>query len=123
MNRKVKKIRDALGLSQVEFGRKIGRSLASVQGYEAGREISPPAQKAIVQLAQEGGLGDLCDDFLAEREEIAPGLPIVGRPDTRTAHLHDLLDAVLASGQDEPIRAVRAVLETFARQVRANKRR
>jgi hypothetical protein len=78
-------------------------------------------QKAIVDLAQQAGLGDLVDDFLAEREELAPGLPIVGRPDARASRFHDLLDEVLSSGQGEPIRAVRAVLETFARQVRPRK--
>ena len=116
MGRNVKQIREALRLNQVEFGRRIGRSLASIQGYEAGREISPPAQKAIVELAQQAGLGDLVDDFLSEREEIAPGLPIVGRPDARIARLHDMLDQVLAGGDHAAIRAVRAVIEMFARR-------
>jgi len=112
----IKKIREALGISQAEFGRRIGKSMQSIQAYERGTRISPPAQKAIVELAQQAGLGDLVDDFLAEREEIAPGLPIVGRPDARTARLHDMLDQVLAGGDQAAVRAVRAVIETFARR-------
>jgi transcriptional regulator with XRE-family HTH domain len=116
MSRSVKKIRGALGLSQAQFGQRIGRSWQSVQGYERGARISPPALKAIVDLAQQAGLGDLVDDFLAEREELAPGLPIVGRPEGRIARLHDMLDQVLAGGDQAAIRAVRAVIETFARR-------
>jgi transcriptional regulator with XRE-family HTH domain len=121
MSRSLKKIREHLGLNQEQFAARVGRSSARIKQYEAGARISPPVQKAIVELAQQAGLGDLVDDFLAEREELAPGLPIVGRPDARASRFHDLLDEVLSSGQGEPIRAVRAVLETFARQVRPRK--
>lgn len=117
----LKKIRVALGLSQEQLALRVGRSYARIRQYEAGSRISPSVQKAIVELVEQAGLGDLIDDFLAEREEIAPGLPIVARPDAKTARLHDLLDEILASGHVESIRAVRAVLETFARQVRPRK--
>jgi hypothetical protein len=45
----------------------------------------------------------------------------VGRPDVKTARLHDLLDEVLGSRNDEAIRAVTANLQAFARYVRARK--
>jgi len=94
--------------------------MQSVQSYERGAHASPAVRKAIVELAESAGLGDLVDDFLSEREEaeIAPGLPIVGRPSVKTARLHDLLDEVLASDDDEAIRAVRTNLQAFARHVR-----
>ena len=124
MNRNLRKIREALRLSQTEFGRRIGRSLPSIQAYEAGKQISPPAEKAIIKLAQQAGLGDLVDDFLADREEaeLAPGLPIVGRPSVKTARLHDLLDEVLRDGDDQAILAVTTNLRAFARQTRSLKR-
>ena len=120
MSGAIKKIRQELGLNQAEFGRRIGRSMQSVQSYERGAHASPAVRKAIVELAESAGLGDLVDDFLSEREEaeIAPGLPIVGRPSVKTARLHDLLDEVLASDDDEAIRAVRTNLQAFARHVR-----
>jgi transcriptional regulator with XRE-family HTH domain len=119
----VKKIREALGLNQVQFGQRIGRSLGAVRQYEAGARISPPARKAIQELAESAGLGDLVDDFLAEREQVepAPGLPIVGRPSVKTIAVHDLLSEILASGNGEAIRAVTANLRAFARYVRAGK--
>jgi len=121
MSRSLKKIRACLGLNQEQFAARIGRSSARIKQYEAGARISPPVQKAIVDLAQQAGLGDLVDDFLAEREELAPGLPIVGRPDARIARLHDMLDQVLAGGDTAVIRAVRSVIETFARRSRPRK--
>jgi len=119
----LKKIREALGLNQVQFGERIGRSLGAVRQYEAGARISPPAEKAIVELAQQAGLSDLVDDFLAERAQAAlgPSLQAVGRPDVKAARLHDLLDEVLGSSNDEAIRAVTANLQAFARYVRAPK--
>ena len=112
----IKTIRQALGITQEEFARRIGRSSARIRQYEEGAKISPPARKAIVELAEQAGLGDLVDDFLSEREELAPGLAIVGRPDARIARLHDMLDQILAGGDRAVIRAVRAVIETFARR-------
>jgi len=116
MSRGLKNIRKALGLTQAQLAQRVGRSEARIRHYEAGAAVSPPVQKVVVELAQQAGLGDLVDDFLAEREELAPGLAIVGRPDARIARLHDMLDQVLAGGDTAVIRAVRAVIETFARR-------
>ena len=124
MSRSLKKIREALGLTQEQLAQRVGRSYTRIRQYEAGARISPPAQKAILELAQQAGLGDLVDDFLAEREEaeLAPGLPIIGRPSVKTARLHDLLDEVLRDGDDQAILAVTINLRAFARQTRSLKR-
>ena len=116
MSRGLKNIRKALGLTQAQLAQRVGRSEARIRHYEAGAAVSPPVQKVVVELAQQAGLGDLVDDFLSEREELAPGLAIVGRPDARIARLHDMLDQILAGDDQAAIRAVRAVIETFARR-------
>jgi len=97
--------------------------MQSVQSYERGARVSPPVKKAIVDLAESAGIGDLVDDFLADREQqgLVPGPEVVGYADPKTARLHDLLDEVLGSRNDEAVRAVTTNLQAFARHVRASK--
>jgi len=65
----VKKLRERAQLSQQALAQRLGVSLASIQGWEAGRNISPNALQRVLDFAREGHF----DDILDELEPTAPG--------------------------------------------------
>jgi DNA-binding XRE family transcriptional regulator len=122
MSSSLKEIRERLGLNQAQLGDRIGRSWQSVQAYERGTRISPPARKAIIELAEQAGLGDLVDDFLAECEERTPAVQST-RPSCANQRWHELLEQILTSGKPEAIRAVQANLDALSRLARPRRTR
>ena len=54
MGRRIRKLRNRLGLSQTEFARRYGIPVANVRQYEIGRVMPPPAVRAyLLVIAQE----------------------------------------------------------------------
>jgi transcriptional regulator with XRE-family HTH domain len=73
----IRRIREALGLTQVKFAQKIGRSYPSVQGYEAGKRVPREILEAVAVLAEEAGRADLAEELFHDLPETAAPL---GRP-------------------------------------------
>lgn len=62
----VRKLRQALGLSQTEFGRAIGRSYQSVQSYEA--EIPREVLEKMRELALEHALAEIAEEISSQTD-------------------------------------------------------
>jgi transcriptional regulator with XRE-family HTH domain len=117
-----KELRTRLGLSQEAFSRSVGKSVASIRGYESGRE--PPVQvlAAMYSLAMKSGLTDIGDriehlalDSPAKAQE---GLiEIDPAPSKETfkerERLHGLLDFVLDSAPYETACALRETIRVY----------
>jgi len=105
----VKAFREALGISQVEFGRLIGRSHQSVQDYEGGKNISDAAWYAILALAHERGWADLVlfPGELAVTRDFRPA-PIP--TNAIGIDLHALLDELMQSGDSGVVLTVENLL-------------
>src|ERR1035438_9106518 len=109
----VKRLRSAMGLSQEEFARKIGRSIASIRRYETG--LMPPVEV----------LGKML--FLTRT---TPGLVAIGKqlekslgPMLITAKALDLATAVIHKGAAEGVRPqLRAGLHSMVDYVLDNGR-
>lgn len=88
--------------------------MQSVQNYERGIGVSPPVKRAIVDLAEQAGLGDLVDDFL---NEIEAGAAAPGSAAPEAAghdRWHRLLAEILNSGNQAAISAVQHNLLAFS---------
>jgi transcriptional regulator with XRE-family HTH domain len=67
MSQALKKLRERTGLTQVEFGHKLGKSYVTIQQWEAGRKISPGSLERILDFARAEQLDDIVDDLLLEQ--------------------------------------------------------
>jgi len=52
MGRRIRKMRNALGLSQEEFGETFGIPATSIRQYEIGRYMPPPAVRAYLKVIE-----------------------------------------------------------------------
>lgn len=52
MGRRVRELRDRLGLSQKEFAETFGIPINSIRQYEIGRYMPPPAVRAYIKLIE-----------------------------------------------------------------------
>jgi len=52
MGRHIRRLRNALGLSQVEFARTYGIPLTSLRQYEIARYMPPPAVRAYLKVIE-----------------------------------------------------------------------
>lgn len=68
----ITQLRKRLGLSQSEFGRLIGRSLPSVQGYESGKKIPPEVVVKMIVIASQRGAEEIGSALEAELRAVAP---------------------------------------------------
>jgi putative transcriptional regulator len=50
MGRRIRRLRNRLGLSQEAFARTYGIPLASIRQYEIGRQMPPPAARAYLKV-------------------------------------------------------------------------
>jgi transcriptional regulator with XRE-family HTH domain len=105
----VRKVREALGLNQHEFAAAVGRSYASVQGYEAGKRLPLEVEERIRQLASERGI------------VIDPPAKHSTRPGDQQAKWHTMLEEVLDSGESDCIAAVQSNLAVFTSTVRSRR--
>ena len=121
MSNPIKTLRTALDLNQEDFAREIGRSHQSVRNYERGIEPPPEVLKRIEDLADKHGLKEL---FAPAQPEQSPA----PRPGSSSDNQHwrDLLEEILASGDEEAISLVKdglVVASKFARLSRASRLR
>ena len=112
-------VRERLGLTQVEFANEVGLSYASVQNYDRGVPPSPGARQRIAELAEQHGLGDLVDDWIADREERSV-VPVTIPRAPEDQKWVDLLVEVLHSGHTMAINAVTQDLVAFSKLVRVD---
>lgn len=50
MGRRIRKLRNRLGMSQEEFAKAFGISASSIRQYEIGRHMPPPAVRAYLKV-------------------------------------------------------------------------
>lgn len=121
----VRKIREALRMSQQEFAHELGMSIGSVRSYEAGTNLSEGALEKLKSLAARKMLPDFAlaldsRDF-AVREVFDPGkrvrLPRVPAGQDLGDVLHQMMDEVLESGNVEAIVALESVLHLCVSRV------
>ena len=118
-------------MTQVDFGRELGRVHQSVQGYESGKTPPPDVIEKYKTLAIAHGRGDLAVELAGEdwknyrpRRVIHPGETSIGTArekgpkdksglapaDPLRVHWHTILDEILDSGQADAINAIEYVL-------------
>jgi len=119
----LKSFRQSLKLSQVEFARRIGRSLQMLRNYEKGLPIPDEIVRRVESLP---GLN--LDSGDSPRHTTSTGT--IGPEDTGprsggnpNAEWHATLDEILTSGVQEAITAVVSNLVVFGKYVRARKPR
>ena len=109
-----RKLRKALGMTQQQFANALQMSIASVQGYDSGRQLSDSAIEKMMNLAVTKGRADIAAELRnfgvkVIYEPPSPGTPArgkirlpkggVGR--NLADELHDGLDFILNSGDAE----------------------
>lgn len=50
MGRRIRRLRQCLGLSQTEFARRYGIPVANIRQYEIGRTLPPPAVRSFLKV-------------------------------------------------------------------------
>jgi len=112
-----RQIREATGLNQVEFSRKLGRSLSMLQIYERSQGNPPlDVMDRLRSIAAEYGRGDLglaCGTFEVKRV-VQPGETLISTARSPHQRRHQLLDAILTSHNQAAITAVQSALTLFA---------
>jgi putative transcriptional regulator len=63
MGRRVRQMRNKLGMSQDEFGKTFGIPASSIRQYEIGRYMPPPAVRAYLQVIE--AEPDMCKRVMA----------------------------------------------------------
>ena len=116
MENPVRKLRELLGLNQSHFADLIGRSFASVQGYESGKRLPPDIAEKMRLIALENGDKELALMFSGERRP-DKAEPRSQPPAARGPGLdnwHTMLDEILDSGNARAISAVQSNLIVFS---------
>ena len=52
MGRRIRKLRNSLGLSQAEFAERYGIPVANIRQYEIGRTMPPPAVRSYLKVIE-----------------------------------------------------------------------
>lgn len=121
----MRQLRESLGLNQADFGRRIKRSLQSVQNYERGMKVPGEVLQRLAALAQQEGLADIASRLHDSAEpgeaavEIKTRVVISGASESRG--WHRLLDEILESGNSPVITALEDNLQVYAQCVRAGR--
>lgn len=117
----VRRLRDALGLNQADFGRRIGRSIQSVQNYERGTPVPGEVLQRMAALAQQEGMAET-GQLPRQAAPSAPGVKVKRRvvipPAAGSSDWHQLLDEILESGNEQVIAALQADLRIFSHYLR-----
>jgi len=114
----VRKLREALGWNRVKFAAAIGKSHQRVQNYEDGAKLPVKVAETIRQLARQYDLEHLLDDL-----EKAEPVKISAMPHRKYQRWHDLLDEVLAGGDQKAAAMVEDYLNVLLGSMREKKRR
>ena len=127
MENPVRNLRERLSLNQHQFADLVGRSYTSIQGYESGKRVPAPVVDRLKTIAAERGVADialvLSSDEWQVRRVVQPGETLIGAPRPATASIgtyhprnkvwHDMLEAILESGDEKAIKAVEPNLIIF----------
>ncbi|MCE5311379.1 MAG: hypothetical protein LLG20_27385 [Acidobacteriales bacterium] len=106
-----RKLREALGLSQVEFGRLIGRAHQSIRNYEAGLSVPPAVYDRILKLAQERGLTHL----VLEPEPVGNA----DHSQSSEKMAHELLHEIFSVGTKKDVDGILVNLANFVEAIRS----
>ncbi len=118
MSNLVKKLRTTLGWNQVDFARAIGRSYQSIKNYEGGMQPPTKVLKRMKDLADKHGLKEL---FAPAQPEQNPA-PRPSRA-SDNQHWHDVLEEILASGDQKTIALAQQSLRVNSQFVRLHRAR
>lgn len=116
-----KKLREDLGMNQVDFARAIGRSYASVRNYEAGHKIPDEVADSMRALAAKHGLRFAYINNDAPVDPIRMQRKPSGQVESEHQRWHQMLDRVLNSSNRDAIEAVKKNLIVFTRYVEKKK--
>ncbi len=128
MDNPLKILREHMGMNQHQFADLVGRSYASIQGYEAGKKIPPEVVERMKTIAAERGFADvalvLSSDAWQVRTLIHPPQEFAQRQGKQIQYAaiqdagrqaqHALLDALLDSGNPDAAAAIDHLLRYFA---------
>jgi transcriptional regulator with XRE-family HTH domain len=106
-------LRKALGMTQHRFADELACSYSSVQGYEGGRNIPKAMMDKMVAIARDRRLAELVDELHNWNAEPVNAQPSFWGYAARNKKLHDMLEAVLESGDKRAIDAIEANLTIF----------
>ena len=120
-------------MNQVDFAREIGKSLSMSRNYEKGQTPPPEVIERLKIMAVEVGLADVAialgrSDSWEVRRVFHPSETIITQPKSDAApggpprhgdDWHQMLSAILQSGNEEAIRAVQSNLVVFSKYVSA----
>ena len=109
----VRILRKALGMTQHRFADELGCSYSSVQGYEGGRKVPKGMLDKMIALARHRRLADLTDELSTWNVEDASAQPSPWGYAAKNRRLHDMLEAVLESGDQRAVDAVASNLPIF----------
>lgn len=106
----IKRIREALGMTQPDLARVLGKSMGAIRKYEAGRKL-PPHQVwgHLMSLCVGRGRVDLADEI--EDAAVGHNSYTNWAHSSETDPLHGLLDKILAKGDQKTIQQVARYLE------------
>jgi transcriptional regulator with XRE-family HTH domain len=103
-------LRKALGLTQQQMAERLDCGFSTLQGYEAGRKLSPDIRERAVRIAHEHSLESLAH-LLATAS--AEGELKTGRYNPENRRWHDMLEAILESKDPQALAAVKPNITLF----------
>jgi transcriptional regulator with XRE-family HTH domain len=114
----IRRLRQALGLTQQQLAQELEMSIASIQSYERGSRPSQSAVDKLKTMAARAGLADIAielgDRTFGVSKLFGPGTKRVRVPSATGVDmgdaLHDALDQVLAGNDSDLIQMVESVL-------------
>lgn len=105
----IKRIREALGMTQPDLARVLGKSMGALRKYEAGRKLPPQVSGHLMSLCVGRGRVDLADEI--EDAAVGHNSYTNWAHSSETDPLHGLLDKILANGDQKTIQQVARYLE------------
>ena len=129
----VKRLRDELGLTQVQFAGAAGVALSTVANVEGGKQVERATVEKFKTLAADRGYPDIAMELSSDdwqvRGVIQPGEILISQAGSgpkkapsfvrdQRSRWHSLLDEILDSGNADAISAATQNLDLFARYVR-----
>jgi len=108
-------LRSHLGLTQSDFGRLVGRSLPSIQGYESGKKVPSEVVAKMMAVAGKNLAHDLAKEFdrrmegrfSAEKQRATVRDLTQYGPD-----LHRILDEIIALGDPGAVQCIMYLLHS-----------
>jgi transcriptional regulator with XRE-family HTH domain len=109
----VRILRKALAMTQHRFADELACSYSSVQGYEGGRNVPKPMLDKMIAIARTRRLAGLADELSKWNGEPASDSPSPWGYAPKNKRMHDMLEAILESGDQRVVDAIGANLPIF----------